>query len=107
MDAKPISTLMDPNAYLMKWEDPILDSQSSTLYMAAIGSLMYMATGTWVDIVYTVQNLSQFTQNPGPEHCAAIKRVLRYLKGPMDYGLVYGGDLAWPEKLTVAYTDAD
>ena len=25
----------------------------------------------------------------------------------MDYGLVYGGDLAWPDKLIIDYTDAD
>ena len=107
MDAKPVSTPMDPNVYLMKREDPISDPWSSTLYAAAIGSLMYVAIGTWVDIAYIVQNLGQFTQNPGPEHWAAIKRVFRYLKGTMDYGLVYRGDLAWPDKLIVAYTDAD
>ena len=53
---------------------------------------MYAALGTRIDIAFAVQHLSQFTQNPGPDHWTAIKRVFRYLNGTMDQGLVYGGD---------------
>ena len=68
---------------------------------------MYAALGKRIDIAYAVQHLSQFTQNPGPDHWTAIKRVFRYLNGTIDQGLVHGGDLHWPEKLIMAYTDAD
>lgn len=106
-DANPVSTPMDPNITLLKRETPNTDARSSLLYATAIGSLMYAAVGTRVDIAYAVQNLSQFTQNPGPEHWTAVKRVFRYLKGTTDYGLVYGGRLSWPDRLITAYSDAD
>ncbi|TFY51243.1 hypothetical protein EVG20_g11092 [Dentipellis fragilis] len=52
-----------------------------------------------------VQSLSQFMANPGRAHLAAVKRVLRYIKGTLDLALVYGGDL--PQCVPVGYTDAD
>lgn len=106
-DANPVSTPMDPNIILLKKETPNINTRSSSLYTTAIGSLMYAMVGMRIDIAYAVQNLSQFTQNPGPEHWTAVKRVFQYLKGTMDYGLVYGGQLTWPDRLITAFTDAD
>ena len=68
---------------------------------------MYAAISTRPDISFTVQSLSQFTQNPGPEHWIALKRVFRYLQGTQNLGLVYGGALSWPDQILTAYTDAD
>lgn len=65
-NANPVSTPMDPNVNLLWKTSPNNDPHSSTLYAAAIGSLMYAAIGTRIDIAYAVKNLSQFTQNPGP-----------------------------------------
>lgn len=106
-DANPVSTLMDPNVNLLRKTSPNDDPCSATLYAAAIGSLMYAAIGTHIDIAYTVQNLSQFTQNPGPEHWTAVKQVFQYLKGTIDLGLVYGGRTSWTSRLITAYSDAD
>ena len=50
---------------------------------------MYLAVSTRPDISYTVSALSQFNQNHGEEHWNAAKRVLRYLKGTLDYGLTF------------------
>ena len=66
-DAKPVATPIDPNVTLLKWTEA-LDTRASLLYAIAIGSLMYAAIGTRLDISFAVQTLSQFTQNPGPEH---------------------------------------
>ena len=44
-----------------------------------------------------------FSRGPGPEHITAAKRVLRYLKGTLNFELVYRGDL----QPLVGYTDAD
>ena len=106
IDAKSVSTTMDPNVALLKrTEAP--DTKASNLFAAAIGSLMYAAIGTWPDILFTVKSLSQFTQNPGPEHWITLKRVFRYLQGTQYLGLVYGGALSWPDQILTAYTDAD
>ena len=46
--------------------------------------------GTRPDLAYSVGCLSRFNSNPGATHVAALKHVLRYLAGTIDYQLVYG-----------------
>ena len=36
---------------------------------------------------YNVNNVCQFMSEPMEEHWKAVKRILRYLKGTIDYGL--------------------
>ena len=50
---------------------------------------MFLATHTRPDISYAVASLSKFLANPGEVHWIAAKRILRYLRGTMDYGLTY------------------
>lgn len=54
-----------------------------------VGSLMYATLGTRPDIAHAVQQLSQYSSNPGPMHLTAAKHVLCYLKGAPDFGLMY------------------
>ena len=56
------------------------------------------------DISFAVQQLSQFSSNPGHLHWKVAKCVVRYLKGTWDYCLVLGGKEN--TKLT-NYTDMD
>ena len=58
-------------------------------YCKAVGSLMYAAMGTRLDVTYAVTALSQFMQNPGHAHWDALKHVLRYLKGTRELWLIY------------------
>lgn len=58
-------------------------------YMEAIGSLLFAAQITRPDISYAVNLLSRFSSNPGKAHWAAVKRVLRYLKGTINRKLIY------------------
>lgn len=53
---------------------------------------MYLAVGTRPDIAFAVSNLSQFLTNPSLEHWKAAKRVLRYLQGTVELGIVYDGN---------------
>lgn len=53
---------------------------------------MYAMTCTRPDIAFAVGKLSRFTSNPGPQHWLAIRRVLRYLKGTINYGITYSGE---------------
>lgn len=64
---------------------------SSVPYQSAIGAIMYAMLGTRPDIAYAVTALSQFSHNPGPIHWSGVKRLLRYLRGTMDYKLTYSG----------------
>jgi len=50
---------------------------------------MYLMVGTRADLAFAVGKLSRFVSGYGKEHCAAVKCVLRYVKGSVDKGLVY------------------
>jgi hypothetical protein len=71
-----------------------------------IGGMMYAAICTRPDIAYAVTALSQYSSNPGPEHWSACKRVLRYLSGTRNYGLVYG-KTDEDAIISTGYSDAD
>lgn len=52
---------------------------------------MYAMTCTRPNITFAVSKLSRFTSNPSQLHWSAISRILRYLKGTMNYGIWYSG----------------
>nr|GEZ00977.1 zinc finger, CCHC-type [Tanacetum cinerariifolium] len=60
-------------------------------YSRAIGCLMYAMTSTRPYIVYAVGKVSRYTSNPSTHHWHAIKRLFKYLKKTIDYGLSYVG----------------
>jgi hypothetical protein len=50
-------------------------------YASAVGSLMYAMVCTRPDIAHVVGVVSRFLSNPDKEHWAAVKWILRYLRG--------------------------
>ena len=74
-------------------------------YREAVGSLMYLATGTRPDIAYAVSCVSQALEKPTRKHWIMVKRIFRYLRGTMQMGLMYRHN-EQPGILT-AYSDAD
>ncbi|CAM8951385.1 unnamed protein product [Rhodiola kirilowii] len=99
LNFSPVSTPMDPSVKLLPNTG---EAVSQLEYSKVIGCLMYAMTSTRPDIAYAVGELSRYTSNPSNLHWEAIKRVLKYLKGTMNYGLVYAG---FPSVLE-GYTDA-
>lgn len=74
-----------------------------TLYRSTVGALQY-ATITRPDICFSVNKVSQFMQNPSNTHWQAVKRILRYLKGTIHYGLT----LSISENINLSgYADTD
>ncbi|XP_059281099.1 secreted RxLR effector protein 161-like [Lycium ferocissimum] len=67
---------------------------NSSLYWRLIESLLYL-TSTRPGLMFAASLLSRFMQEPSQVHFGAAKRVLRYLQGTMDYGIMYkfDGDL--------------
>ena len=45
-----------------------------------VGQLMYGMVHTMVDIVYALNILSRYSNNPGPRHILFLKHLLRYIK---------------------------
>ncbi|GJZ17122.1 ribonuclease H-like domain-containing protein [Tanacetum coccineum] len=56
------------------------------LYRSLAGSLQYL-TFTRPDISYAVQQVCLHMHDPREPHFSALKRILRYVQGTMDYGL--------------------
>jgi hypothetical protein len=55
-------------------------------YMSIVGGLQYL-TMTWPDLSFAVNKVCQYIQTPTDAHWAAVKRILRYVKGTLDLGL--------------------
>ena len=88
---------------------PVLTLQSGTPlsdpteYRAIVGSLQYLSL-TRPDITFAVNKLSQFMHKPMTDHWSAAKRLLRYLCGTMDHGIM----LRQASPLALhAFSDAD
>ena len=64
------------------------DGFDSTLYRQLIESLMYLVN-TRQDISFAVNSLSQFMVDPRRVHQTIMKHILHYIRGTMEYGLVY------------------
>ena len=74
-------------------------------YREAVGSLVYAMKCTRPDICWVVTKLSQFRVAPMKGHWIALKHVLRYLKGTLDFGLCYR---KCDDGVTlIGYSDAD
>ena len=63
------------------------DSKANAfLYKSIIGSLLYLSA-TRPNIKYAFNVLSRFMQAPSVSYLDVAKRVLRYIKGIIDYGM--------------------
>jgi transposase InsO family protein len=60
------------------------------LYQEIVGTLMYASVSCRPDIAHQVQLLARSMQAPMERHMTAAKRVLRYLAGTKDIGLIFG-----------------
>lgn len=75
----------------------------STYYKQMVGSLMYM-TATRPDLMYAVSLISRFMEAPTELHHQAVKKILRYLKGTINYGMFYKKSEG---KELVSFSDSD
>ena len=66
-----------------------LEITNVTKYREMIGSLIYAMTCTRPDLCWIVTKLSQYLDKPTSEHHTAVKHVLRYIKGTVDYKLYF------------------
>ncbi|CAL1386830.1 unnamed protein product [Linum trigynum] len=97
----PCATLMEQNLKLRQTEGEALSDGS--LYRSIVGSLIYL-THTRPDISYVVQVVSQYMSAPRTTHWSAVQRILRYLEGTTNVGLLFP---AGGEPIVEAYADTD
>lgn len=106
-EANPQATPMEFKLKLVTSTDTTTAS-SIKEYQSLMGEVQYLVTGTRPDIAHTVSILSRFSSNPDAKHWAALKRLLRYLRGTTDLSLVYrGGPDRTAEPVLTGFSDSD
>ncbi|GJS93029.1 ribonuclease H-like domain-containing protein [Tanacetum coccineum] len=99
-NCNPCRTPVNTKSKLGNDGDPVSDP---TLYQSLAGSLQYL-TFTRPDISYAVQQVCLHMHDPREPHFSALKRILRYVRGTLDYGLQL---FSSSTTSLVAYSDAD
>ncbi|GJW70755.1 hypothetical protein Tco_0127672 [Tanacetum coccineum] len=84
-------------------EDPLGIPVDQTRFRSTVGSLMYL-TASRPDLVFVVCMCARYQASPTKKHFKALKRVFRYLRGTINWGLWYPKDTAMA---LTAYADAD
>lgn len=92
-DCKPTGTPL-PLAHPLYREQaastPSQRQEMSTVpYRQVLGSLIYLSTRTRPDIATAVSMLGKFQADPVSSDWKALKHLLRYLKGSLDYGILF------------------
>jgi len=90
--SKPFATPMEEPKSMEERLEYVSDQDKDAInvpYREAIGSLMYLMIGTRPDIAYSVCKLARFCEIPKWKHWLAVKRVLRYVHGTSNMGLLY------------------
>ncbi|KAL6316280.1 hypothetical protein AAG906_017911 [Vitis piasezkii] len=99
--ATPIAISCFTSFQLSQYDGTLLEN--ATMYRSTVGALQYL-TISRPEIAFVVSKVNQFMHKSTDLHWKASKRLLRYLKGTMHYGLFI--TLASQLDL-VAYSDVD
>ncbi|MCH80809.1 copia-type polyprotein [Trifolium medium] len=103
-ECKPISNPSDTNSKLDECKDE--EGVDPTLFRQMIGSLRYLCNSR-PDICYAVSVISKYMNKPKKSHLNAAKRIFRYVKGTMRYGLLFPTGLKDECASLNSYSDSD
>src|ERR1044072_3001239 len=79
------------------------DDVDQSLYRSMIGSLLYL-TASKLDITFAVGVCARYRAQPKANHLIQVKRIIKYINGTSDYGILYTHDTS---PSLVGYYDAD
>ncbi|GAB2265831.1 hypothetical protein Dimus_037849 [Dionaea muscipula] len=105
VDCNPVSTPIVPGTRLQKKGNgaPV----DASLYRSLVGSLRYI-TCTRPDILFAVGLVCRYMESPTFDHMLACKRILRYLKGTISFGVKYVSADSFGSSLELSgYSDSD
>jgi len=103
-ECQEVSTPVEPGTKFIQGDDGTCNLRTFP-YREAIGSLMYLMIATRPDLAFVVSVLSRYMEKPQQQHWNGVKRVLKYIKGTISYGIsfIIGSNNTEME----AYCDAD
>ncbi|XP_060675877.1 secreted RxLR effector protein 161-like [Ziziphus jujuba] len=100
-NCNPVLTPLVTNEKLSKEDGN--GATDEEMYRKVVGSLLYL-TATRPDIMFTASLLARFMHCPTKKHLGTAKRVLRYVKSTLDYGIEY---IKGKQIVLVGYFDSD
>ena len=104
-DCRPISTQIEPGIGNFLFQSTKgADKKTVTWYQSVLGSPIRPSIYTRLDLAYSAVVLSRYCSNPGKLHCDLVQRVLRYVAGTPDLGLVFRKD---SKDDLIGYSDSD
>ena len=107
-DTNPAPTPLHPKNRLdIDTSDLQEEVDQAVYYQSIVGSLMYAAIGTRLDIAFVVVALSRYNVKPYRVHLTVAKRVLQYLKATAYVKLVFPSTTSTEASPLVGYTDSD
>ena len=93
-ESHPISIPAEPglNLAISQFEKDKLINNQNYPYREIIGALLFLSRISRPDITFMVNVLSRYLEGYTIVHWNALLRVLKYLRGTSDYGIIYSGD---------------
>lgn len=101
LHSKLISSPMAASLKLFKFDSPSFTNAS--LHQSLVVGLHYLSL-TLPDISFAVNKTCQFMHDPKLSHWAVVKRILRYLKATINFGLLFKSQSSF---WLYTYLDAD
>ena len=103
---------MSANTILTVADCPSTDEEKESMlkfpYRQAVGSLIWLASGTRPDISYAVSQVARFSSNPGMNHWKAVVKIFRYLQGTINMGIKFSSTQHESESVNIfGYSDSD
>jgi len=102
MNCNPSSSSAETNVKLVINEEE--EPMDPTLFTQIVGSLRYLCNRR-PDIAYAVGIINRFMSEPRVSHLLAAKRVMRYIKGTLHYGILFPKCLNEKSMELIAYFD--
>ena len=67
----------------------LLNETMTKLYQAIVESLIFLTQCTRYDVAFSTMQAARHMAKPTSVHMAAVKRILRYLRGTPNLAIVY------------------
>ncbi|XP_024014050.1 uncharacterized protein LOC112088125 [Eutrema salsugineum] len=99
-DCTSMRTPLVPQGKTQSEEKEFADAQ---VYRSLVGGLLYL-TATRPDLMFSASYLSRYLKEPKVRHFKEVKRVLRYIQGTLNLGLMF---TAVKEPRLIGYSDSD